>query len=150
MDLQAAGADAKTALSILRFLKQQSSINSAIGKATKEVWTKWIAPNPIAHALLYHDGAFFDYIKRKSNFSHRADDEHTYGPRISSYKEFKENCIEGFDIMDALEGFVPCNVDAERLFSWGRLSKNHLQGQMSPANHSRDVFLNTSKHLVQQ
>ena len=36
----------------------------------------------------------------------------------------------------------------ERLFSWGRLSKTYLQGQMSPTIHSRNVFLNKCQHLL--
>ena len=66
---------------------------------------------------------------------------------IINHKDQCQNSSE-FDIIDALDGFIPANVDAERLFSWGRLSKNYLQCQMSPDNHSRNVFLNKCQHLI--
>ena len=150
MDLQDSKANVKTAVSILKFLRQKSLSNDLLGKAIKTVWDKWIRPNQVADALLHGDGTFYDYIRRKK-MSVVEDTEHSYGADAnSSYKTFKDQCQNSseFDIIDALDGFIPANVDAERLFSWGRLSKNYLQCQMSPDNHSRNVFLNKCQHLI--
>ena len=150
MDLQDSKANVKTAVSILKFLRQKSLSNDLLGKAIKTVWDKWIRPNQVADALLHGDGTFYDYIRRKK-MPVVEDTEHSYGAELaSSYKTFKDQCQNSseFDIIDALDGFIPANVDAERLFSWGRLSKNYLQCQMSPDNHSRNVFLNKCQHLI--
>ena len=150
MDLQDSKANVKTAVSILKFLRQKSLSNDLLGKAIKTVWDKWIRPNQVADALLHGDGTFYDYIRRKK-MPVVEDTEHSYGADASSsYKTFKDQCQNSseFDIIDALDGFIPVNVDAERLFSWGRLSKNYLQCQMSPDNHSRNVFLNKCQHLI--
>ena len=150
MDLQDSKANVKTAVSILKFLRQKSLSNDLLGKAIKTVWDKWIRPNQVADALLHGDGTFYDYIRRKK-VPVVEDTEHSYGADASSsYKTFKDQCQNSseFDIIDALDGFIPANVDAERLFSWGRLSKNYLQCQMSADNHSRNVFLNKCQHLI--
>ena len=145
MDLQEHSAGAKTAVSILKFLKHRSASapRNPLGKAIKSAWGKWISPNMIA------DGEFHDYIRHKM-VPNIDGGEHGYTNTESSYKSFKDRKQQsrGLDNLNALDGFVSSNVDAERLFSWGRLSKNYLQGQMSPASHSRNVFLNTFQHLL--
>ena len=129
MDLQAHSADAKTAVSDLKFLKHRSASapRNPLGKAIKSVWDKWISPNMIAKALLYADGEFCDYIRHKM-VPNIDGGEHGYTNPESSYKCFKdrEQQSTGFDILNALDGFASSNVDADRLFSWGRLSKNYL------------------------
>ena len=151
MDLQEHSAGAKTAVSFLKFLKHRSASapRNPLGKAIKSAWGKWILPNMIAKALLYADGEFHDYIRHKM-VPNIDGGEHGYTNTESSYKSFKDRKQQstGLDNLDALDGFVSSNVDAERLFSWGRLSKNYLQGQMSPASHSRNVFLNECQHLL--
>ena len=56
----------------------------------------------------------------------------------------------GFDIMAAMTNFKPASVDPERLFSYGRISKNYLQNRLSLANHDRNVFLSKNQHLNTQ
>ena len=53
MDLQDSKANVKTAVSILKFLRQKSLSNDLLGKAIKTVWDKWIRPNQVADALLH-------------------------------------------------------------------------------------------------
>ena len=51
---------------------------------------------------------------------------------------------QGQDVIltDVLKNLKPSSVDAERLFSYGRIAKNYLQSRMSPEIHNRNVFLN--------
>ena len=55
-----------------------------------------------------------------------------------------------FDNIQSMSGcFEPGSIDAERLFSYGQLTKNHLQCRMLPDTHARNVFLNKNKTLLE-
>ena len=47
-----------------------------------------------------------------------------------------------FCIHSILTCFQPGSIDPERLFPYGRLTKNHLQCRLLPENHHRNVFWN--------
>ena len=55
---------------------------------------------------------------------------------------------EKFDVVKNLKNFKPTSCDPERLFSFARISKNHLQNSMKPETHSRNVFLNKNKRFL--
>ena len=52
------------------------------------------------------------------------------------------------DLSSVLLNLKPTSVDSERLFSLGRLSKNHLQGRMFAQHHDRNVILIKNAHLI--
>ena len=141
------GANSRTAVNILRYLSQESVRESTLKNAISLVWDKWINPNSVVSALLHGDGTFYEYMRRKCCRSTN-DSDHLYVPPRKSYKEFKESCSRvDFDVISAMDSFVPASVDSERLFSWGRLSKNHLQHKMDVYTQSRNALLRMNKHL---
>ena len=149
-DLQRNGANVDTASTILTYLKQEAAASATIGGPISTVFNKWIITNPIAHAIMYNEGTFYDYIKRKKTGIDVDPSDHVYTPQRRSYKDIKRNSVtaDNFCLFTAIDSFVPGSVDPERLFSWGRLSKNWLQAQLSPENHSRNVFLNKNTRFV--
>ena len=59
-------------------------------------------------------------------FVYHSGTDHSYAPRLMSYKDFIANSRPNteFDIISAMVGFRPASIDHERLFSYGRISKN--------------------------
>ena len=87
---------------------------------------------------------------KKFIFSAETAGDYQYGPRLMSYIDLKKQSKpdNGFDIMAAMINFKPASVNPQRLFSYGRISKNDLQNQLSPANHDRNVLLSKNQHLI--
>ena len=61
-DLQRNGANVDTASTILTYLKQETAASATIGGLISTVFNKWIITNPIAHAIMYNEGTFYDYM----------------------------------------------------------------------------------------
>ena len=123
---------------------------------------KHLSSNPVATGILFRNGPFYEFVKQTclpepeqitTVFS-----GHDYTPSevmsLSTFKDLENqlnhsesNEESDFDILPYLTNFKPSTVDAERLFSLGRLSKNYLQRRMSPQIHERNVFIAKNKLL---
>ena len=100
----------------------------------------------MVNALINNKGGFFDKVRQialsPTLSNQQPSEDHVYvGSEILSFQDV-------FDIMEFLENLRPASVDPEKLFSFGRLSKNFFQNRLSPENPSRNVFLNKNKHFL--
>ena len=129
----------------------QSPINSGLAKL--------IDQSSVVNGLIYSAGAFYEYVKFKSydavvaSSSGSGDDSHACsltGESLASFGEWSKRSEphNESDIFSALASFPPGSVDPERLFSFGRLSKNLLQCRLKPENHARNVFINKTKAIL--
>ena len=120
----------------------------------KEVLRKWIDDNNVVHGLIYSRGEFYDFVVSRMPGTESAPTtaDHLYNPLgVISFSEFVKRSRPNnkVDIISFFENFKPASVDPERLFSYGRLTKNYLQNRLTTENHSRNVFINKNMHLLQ-
>ena len=67
---------------------------------------------------------------------------------IISFADFsQETEASKLEVRSYMKNFCPTPVDTERLFSVSRISKNYLQGRLTPENH-RNVYLRKNEHLL--
>ena len=146
--LQKEKASAQEAMDAIIFIRQLARQDKRLSSSIDKVFYKWVDNNPDVCGIVNSRGSFYDYVRQKYDESQPATSgDHQYVPKKMSYAAFKKasKSDNDFDLFVALENFVPAAVDSERLFSWGRISKNYLRNRMSPENLSRNVFINKNK-----
>ena len=115
------------------------------------VLSKWVTNNSVASAVVNGTGAFADIIKeqvlqQRPVEARTHDADHSYVNQSISFEDFENEEYEAdFNIQQFMKNFRPASADAERLFSFCRLSKTYLQNRLSVEWHCRNVFLNKNK-----
>ena len=75
--------------------------------------------------------------------------QHSTVAKISYHDYVQRIDTENFHLEQWMQNFRGTSCDPERLFSYGRISKNFLQNRMTAENHSRNVFLNKNKSFLE-
>ena len=103
---------------------------------------------PLATVILFRNGPFYEFVKQTCRPEPEQITTVISGQDLENQLNHSESNEESdFDILPYLTNFKPSSVDAERLFSLGRLSKNYLQSRMSPQTHERNVFIAKNKPM---
>ena len=118
------------------------------------VLSKWVDGNSLVDALLHKSGGFYSLVKQSVQEGTRqlvqpASSDHIYLQcSISSIADFNQEIqTSKFEVKAFMKNFCPTSVDTERLFSTSRISKNYLQGRLTPPeNHHRNVYLRKNEH----
>ena len=113
---------------------------------------KWLDNNPVVVSLLTGKGVFADHMRERlvvDAEQNEADDHAYVEPEDLTLEEIEARIeSDDFDIKKYMKNFRPTSCDAERLFSFCRISKEFNQSRMSPDIHSRNVFLKENERFV--
>ena len=162
MELRKSTANSQTIIDVVLYLKHLATTDIVSNVAIAHVLEKHVNGNPIISALLNNCGPFYNFVRTKiqrnaaasasvltSAIREQCESDHSaYSVLLVakpvSFSSFTalERQRQDVIVTDVLKNLKPSSVDAERLFSYGRIAKNYLQSRMSPEIHNRNVFLN--------
>ena len=170
LDLQKSSANVETIVDTIEYLRLLANEEISLTGPITEVLNKHVEVNPVVIALIENTGPFYNFLKTKLEMSQAAkrrreeaeggnpvpstDHRYTAGSSSTmSLMAFKKNKkvntkTGGFTVSAVMRNLRPSTADPERLFSFGRLSKNYLQTRLTPEHHDRNVFLNKNSHIL--
>ena len=98
---------------------------------------------------MYKDGFAITAVVN-SEILQPASSDHTYlQSSVISFADFNQEIkASKFEVKAYMKNFRHTSVDMERLFSISRISKNYLQGRLTPENHHRNEYLRKNEHLL--
>ena len=146
---------------ISNYLKKLSEQETALHYPSSSLLEKHVDGNDLIRGLIFNVVPFYRFVRTKimacredeqrleASSSHRQEpeDEHNYDATVSTPLTFaafkrRSKSINAVIVKNVVENLKPGNYDPERLFSFARLSKNHLQTRMSHLQaHDRNVSL---------
>ena len=85
---------------------------------------------------------------KKTKLDHDYVANSSHAQCFQDFMACKRSINTTFDPVAVMTNLKPATADPERLFSFGRFSKNYLQSGMIPSHHDRNVFLKKSAHFI--